>query len=85
MGSYRGAPTADMSVNARRAAEYAQQWLDVNFPGTEVEEPSTFYGYYTIDFSSDGRIIGMLSVEGYSGDVWYHTWHGNFIAEQEYT
>jgi hypothetical protein len=25
----------------------------------------------------------MLSVNGYSGDVWYHTWHGMFISEAE--
>lgn len=24
---------------------------------------------------------GMLSVNGYSGDIWYHTWHGMFISE----
>ena len=22
---------------------------------------------------------GMLSVNGYTGQVWYHTWHGPFV------
>jgi hypothetical protein len=25
----------------------------------------------------------MLSVDGYSGEIWYHSWHGPFIAKQE--
>ena len=43
-----------------------------------------FYGYYTLDFEKDGRIAGMLSVNGYSGQVFLHTWHGTFIEEAEY-
>jgi heat shock protein HslJ len=40
-----------------------------------------FYGYYTLDFSKDGKVSGMLSVNGYSGQVFLHTWHGSFIEE----
>ena len=47
------------------------------------EDPMQFYGYYTIDFSKDGKIAGMLSVNGYSGQVLLHTWHGTFIEEAE--
>jgi hypothetical protein len=25
----------------------------------------------------------MLSVNGYTGQVWYHTWHGSFIQEKQ--
>jgi len=32
----------------------------------------------------DGKIYGMLSVNGYTGDVWYHSWHGYFIQEQDF-
>ncbi len=39
----------------------------------------TFYGYYTIDVERDGKIIGMLSVNGYTKQVFLHTWHGDFI------
>jgi hypothetical protein len=31
----------------------------------------------------DGRIDGMLSVNGSTGAVWYHNWHGAFIAGTE--
>ena len=75
---------ASMSINAREASEYAQRCLDRNVPSANVEEPETFYGYYTIDLSKNGQILGMLSVNGYTGEVWYHTWHGQFIEMIEY-
>ena len=42
-----------------------------------------FPGYYTIDVTRDGKVAGMLSVNAYSGQVWYHGWHGAFIQEKE--
>jgi hypothetical protein len=38
-------------------------------PGTGAEETEKFYGYYTIDTEKDGLTTGMLSVNGYSGEV----------------
>ena len=84
MGRSQGTPTADMPISAQNASEYAQTWLDANNPGAKIEEPETFYGYYTLDVSRDGSTYGMLSVNGYKGDVWYHTWHGKFISMVEY-
>ncbi len=84
MGRSRGTATADMPVSAQNASRYAQEWLDLNNLGAKMEDPDTFYGYYTIDVSKDGSMYGMLSVNGYSGSVWYHTWHGKFIETVEY-
>ena len=36
-----------------------------------------------MDITEDGGIAGMLSVNGYTGDVWYHNWHGIFIDMTE--
>ena len=77
-------PTAVMPTNPQQAVAISQTWLNGNFPDATANEPETFYGYYTIDFSRDGHFIGMLSVNGYNGEVWYHTWHGQFISEVEY-
>ena len=85
MMGFGRAPTANMSVTADKAAEKAQRWLDTNIPGTKAETPDTYYGFYTIDISLNGSTYGMLSVNGYSGDVWYHTWHGQFITSVEYS
>ena len=77
-------PSADMPISADQALEYAQRYLDANAPGTEVaDEADGFYGYYTIHVLKAGQIYGMLSVNGYSGQVWYHDWHGDFIDMRE--
>ena len=49
-------------------------------PGT----PDPFYGYYTLHFLKDGRIEGMLSVHGNTGQVWYHSWQGDFVRMTEH-
>ncbi|HEX9117424.1 MAG TPA: hypothetical protein VGA61_15250, partial [Anaerolineae bacterium] len=75
-------PSAAMPVTAGQAVQYAQKYLDANIAGAAAaSDPMQFYGYYTLDFSRDGKIIGMLSVNGYSGQVFLHTWHGTFIEE----
>ncbi len=72
-----------MTVTPEQAIEYAQQYLDANFAGATTEHATQFYGYYTLDFEKDGKVAGMLSVNGYSGQVFLHTWHGTFIEETE--
>jgi len=84
MGSFRaGAATADMPVGPDQAKQLAQQYLDRNFPGSTTEEPDSFYGYHTVHTVKDGRVTGMLSVQGYTGSVWYHSWHGPFVQMKE--
>jgi hypothetical protein len=73
-----------MPVNPELAREIAQGWLDKFLPGmSAAQQADTFYGYYTIHIMKDGQVYGMLSVNGYTGDVWYHTWHGDFIQMKE--
>lgn len=79
-GYYRlGQPSADMPVGPEQAKAYAQQYLDRYLPGTTTEEPDIFYGYYTVHTLRGGQVTGMLSVNGYTGSVWYHSWHGSLI------
>lgn len=76
--------SAELTVTPELAREYAQTYLDANISGaTAVENPIKFYGYYTFDFEKDGEVAGMLSVNGYSGQIFVHTWHGAFIEETE--
>ncbi len=85
MGGYLGNPSDEMTVTPEEALDLAQTALDDALPGAEVEdEVTTFYGYYTIDFEQDGEIAGMLSVNGYTGEVWLHTWHGDFVQMIEH-
>jgi hypothetical protein len=83
---YRGWSDAnrEMTVTVEKARQYAQEFLDTRLPGTRVEEGvDTFYGYYTIHVMKDGKVYGMLGVNGYTGWVWYHEWHGKFVGMKE--
>jgi len=83
MGWFTGNPATPMTVTAEQAETNAQQWLNANLPGTTVDEAEPFCGYYHVMVLSAGKGYGMLSVNGYTGHVWYHTWHGTFIQELE--
>jgi hypothetical protein len=73
-----------ISVTSEQARDLAQKWLDQYLPGTSAsEQADAFYGYYTIHVLQDGQVFGMLSVNGYTGEVWYHDWHGGFIDMKE--
>ena len=74
---------AEMAHTSEQALKTAQDFLDKVYPGTEADEITSYYGYYTIMTTLEGKHYGMLSVNDYSGDVWYHTWHGMFISEVE--
>src|SRR3990170_7913683 len=76
-----GSQTGDMTMTKEQAIASAQRFLDSRLPGTKAEDSGVFYGYYHFDVKKDSKMYGMLDVNGYSGQVWYHTWHGNFIRE----
>jgi hypothetical protein len=79
-----GSASATMTVTSEQANQIAQQYLDQQFPGFQAaEDADPFHGYYTIDIMKDGKPTGMLSVNGFSGQVFFHTWHGTFIEISE--
>ena len=76
--------SVEVTVKPEQAIEYAQTFLDANIAGaTAAKDPIQFYGYYTLDYEKDGKVAGMLSVNGFSGQAFLHTWHGTFIEETE--
>jgi hypothetical protein len=79
MGSFGVTGSGPMTVTAPQAQDTAQRWLDANQAGTSAKAPDSFYGFYTVDFQRTGQLVGMVSVNGYTGQVWYHNWHGSFI------
>ena len=84
MGGYSGGrPTASMSITPEQARTLAQEFLDAYPPGLTVAGADPFYGYYTLHTLRQGQVEGMLSVNGYTGAVWYHTWHGPFLRMKE--
>jgi hypothetical protein len=76
--------TAEMTIGSAQAQQNAREYLRTQGLTLDVGEPDVFYGYYTLHTLRDRQIEGMLSVNGYTGQVWYHTWHGPFVQEVEY-
>jgi hypothetical protein len=83
MGGFGVGGSRPMTVSTQQAQGVAQRWLDTNETGTSAKAPDSFYGFYTVDFQRAGRLVGMLSVNGYSGQVWFHSWHGSFIQVRD--
>ena len=80
-GWFNQQPGGKLTVTPEQARQAAQAYLDQAQPGLKVgDDIVQFYGYYTLHTFKDGKEFGMLSVNGYSGQVWYHTWHGALIT-----
>lgn len=75
---YMNTQETETKVSEEQALKNAQEYLDSTLPGTKVDGADDFYGYYTMEVTKDGNIYGMLSVNSYTGAVWYHGWHGTF-------
>ena len=69
-------------LSADQAKQAAQDWADEH-DGLTVADAEAFPGYYTLHTLQQGRIEGMLSVNADTGDVWYHSWHGEFKEMSE--
>lgn len=77
-----GAATA--TIDGGQAQAIAGQWLRSNRPGEHAGEADVLPGYYTLHTLRGDQIVGMLSVHAGTGAVWYHSWHGRFIAMNEH-
>ena len=72
----------NMTLSEEDAQEAAELYLSRVNSGLEADHhAATFYGYYTLHTLQDGQIAGMLSVNGFTGEVWPHTWHGTYLGQ----
>lgn len=84
MGNGYQANIDEISVTDSEASDIAQVYLDDALPGTVANDHAdTFPGYYTLHVERESDVIGMLSVNAYTGDVFLHHWHGDFIEMAE--
>jgi hypothetical protein len=87
--SWSGSGSGKIATTAQAVAA-ADRWLAEASPDERVASDTggsamgKFPGYYTFDTTRDGKIAGMLSVNVTTGAVWYHAWHGRFLAEHEF-
>lgn len=71
------------TITQEQATQAATTWLTANRPGESVKSIDAYPGYYTVDTAAGGKMVGMLSVNATTGAVWYHTWHGSFVAMED--
>lgn len=76
--------SADLPVTPERAVELAQAFLDRTGARLAADDHAlAFPGYYTLHTLRDGEVIGMLSVNASTGQVWLHAWHGRLLDVRE--
>ena len=68
-------------VEVTRARSLAEEWVAAQGAGLTTGDVDTFPGYFTFETLKGGKIAGMLSVNAKTGAVFYHWWHGTFVAE----
>ncbi len=76
--------TTGSPLSAAQAKTRADAWLAQRYPGRVTANATALPGYFTIDVAENGKKAGMLSVNQSTGAVWYHTWHGSFLADQDF-
>lgn len=84
MGYSQPAMPSTQPITKDRARQIASQYLSQASPGATPDDGTAFYGYVTFDFERNGKTAGMLSVNAYTGAVWYHSWHGTFVQEKHF-
>jgi hypothetical protein len=85
-GNNSSAPAGDNSVTIDQARTAAQNFLDTAHAGAQLNEGGVaFYGYYTFEYSIDGKTAGVISVNGTTQQVWEPVGLGAFVAEKELT
>ncbi len=84
LGSW-GTPSSPQlsTLTKEQARQIATQYLASAVPGATPNDGTGFFGYFTFDIERGGTPLGMLSVNAYTGQVWYHTWHGVFIQKKQ--
>lgn len=87
MGSYGGSPnwTPPTSgttgpVTATQARQIANTWLAGKDKALIAGVSDAMPGYFTMETLRNGKVDGMLSVNASTGALWYHWWHGQFVA-----
>jgi hypothetical protein len=88
--SWYGRGSGKVTTTAQ-AVTVANNWLNKASPGETVASDAggramgEFPGYYSFDTVKDGKTYAMLSVNATTGAIWYHGWHGGFLAERAFT
>ncbi|RME43807.1 MAG: hypothetical protein D6791_14580 [Chloroflexi bacterium] len=83
-----GNPGTGEPLTIDEATTRAQEYIDsLGNPDLVLAEVMEFENNFYAEVREDSTGIHafeLLSVNGYTGAVWYHTWHGDFIGMQSF-
>lgn len=80
MNGGNGGNPSNLTVTAEQAAKTAQDFVNQQMgTGYSIEQPEVVPGYYEFMVLKDGKDYAELDVNGYTGQVWFETWHGPII------
>lgn len=67
------------TITLAQAQEIAENYLNGgSLEGYKLTgEGHEFYGYYTFNLQDENSQTGLISVNGFTGAVWYHGWNGS--------
>lgn len=68
-------------ITPEYAKQLAQQFLNLYLQGLKVDQTRVYYGYYVADVLVNGTDYPTVAINGYTGQVWYETWHTGFLQK----
>jgi hypothetical protein len=74
-----------LSISPQQAKIMAQQYLKqykINVRLSKTVE--MFSGYYVIEYLHWGKVVGMISINGYTGRAFRRDWHQTFLERMTY-
>lgn len=77
-------PSGPMTITEEQVWNVAQSSIDENMPGREAGVVETFYGYYTIPILWEEEVVGLVTINGYTGGICYEACHGLLIDRVEF-
>jgi hypothetical protein len=74
---------SEPTLSVQEAERIATKWLSSQGSDLRAGKAEQFPGYSTLHVLRNRKIVGMLSVNAYTGALWYHWWHGRFLGMEE--
>lgn len=72
--------SGNTQIAAEQAAKAAQDYVNQQMGSAyTLEQPEVAPGYYEFMILKDGKDYAELDVNGYTGRVWFESWHGPIL------
>jgi len=74
-----------LSISSQQAEVIAREYLQQYRINARLSSNvDVFYGYYVMEYMKWGKVLGMISINGNTGEAFRHDWHQTFIARRTY-